>query len=191
MRSWGSGRLRLPVPGQQLGQVGRGAGRDPAQDIPQPRGRIEIIAAGCDQQAVDHCTAPSGVRMPNEEPVLFPMQVGRIAFSTRFVSISYRPSSGRSQGQAIEGDLRDRLLGAFDGVFRDRSASVAVISSECPVSRGDSERSRSPRKTQATSHRKPISGLIPRDRLTVSKRLSRGRLIPDCSLGTGSAASLP
>ena len=173
MRSWGSGRLRLPVPGQQLGQVGRGAGRDPAQDIPQPRGRIEIIAAGCDQQAVDHCTAPSGVRMPNEEPVLFPMQVGRIAFSTRFVAISGTGSW-------------DRLLGAFDGVFRDRSASVAVISSECPVSRGDSERSRSPRKTQATSHRKPISGLIPRDRtglpyliiprdrLTVSKRLSRG-----------------
>jgi hypothetical protein len=26
--------------------------------------------------------------MPNEEPVLFPMQVGRIAFSTRFVAIS-------------------------------------------------------------------------------------------------------
>ncbi len=71
MRSWGSGRLRLPVPGQQLGQVGRGAGRDPAQDIPQPRGRIETIAAGCDQQAVDHCTAPSGVWVPNEEPVLF------------------------------------------------------------------------------------------------------------------------
>jgi len=122
MRSWGSGRLRLPVPGQHLGQVGRGAGRDPAQDIPQPRGRIEIIAAGSDQQAVDHCTAPSGVRMPNEEPVLFPMQVGRIAFSTRFVAISYRPSSGQSQGQALEGNLRDRLLDAFDGVFRDRSA---------------------------------------------------------------------
>ena len=65
----------------------------------------------------------------------------------------------------------DRLLGAFDGVFRDRSASVAVIGSECPEFRGNSERSRSPRKTQATSHRKPISGLIPRDRLTVSKRL--------------------
>ena len=70
-----------------------------------------------------------------------------------------------------QGSWGDRLLGAFDGVFRDHSASVAVISSECPVSRGDSERSRSPRKTQATSHRKPISGLIPRDRLTVSKRL--------------------
>jgi len=57
------------------------------------------------------------------------------------------PGSWRSQGQALEGNLRDRLLGAFDGVFRgswdrllgafdgvfrDRSASVAVISSECP-----------------------------------------------------------
>jgi len=130
MRSWGSGRLRLPVPGQQLGQVGRGAGRDPAQDIPQPRGRIEIIAAGCDQQAVDHCTAPSGVRMPNEEPVLFPMQVGRIAFSTRFVSISYRPSSGRSQGQALGTGSWVRLMGYF-GIAPLRSLS-SVLSVQCP-----------------------------------------------------------
>ena len=69
-----SSRLRLPVPRQQLGQVSRGAGRDPAQDIPQPRGRIETTAAGCDQQAVDHCTAPSDVWVPNEEPVLFIMR---------------------------------------------------------------------------------------------------------------------
>lgn len=40
--------LPLLLTWQQLGQVDRGAGWDPAQDIPQPRGRIETIAAGGD-----------------------------------------------------------------------------------------------------------------------------------------------
>jgi len=69
-RSRGSSRLRLPFPRQQIGQVGRGAGRDPTQHVGQPCGRIETISAGCDKQVVDYFTAPSGVWVPNEEPVL-------------------------------------------------------------------------------------------------------------------------
>ncbi len=87
--------------------------------------------AGCDQQAVDHCTAPSGVRMPNEERVFFSDAgwADRILHQVRvdLVPAVFGAISGTGSW--------DRLLGAFDGVFRDRSASVAVISSEsseCP-----------------------------------------------------------
>lgn len=112
--------------------------------------------------------AQSGVRQ-SVVPDLSESEPAGYLFWMDFLVI---PGVRRSQGQAPGCDnLRDRLLGAFDGAFRDRSASVAVIGSEGSECPEVTQRARSPRKTQATSHRKPISGLIPRDRLTVSKRL--------------------
>jgi hypothetical protein len=59
----------VPVPRQQLGQVVLGAGWGPAQRVGQPSSRIAPKSPGGDQEAVDHCSAPSGIRVPNEQPV--------------------------------------------------------------------------------------------------------------------------
>ncbi len=69
-RSRVSSRLRLPVPSQQLGKVGRATGWDPGQHIGQPGGRIKTVAAGCDLQAEDPGTVQSVVWVRHEEPDL-------------------------------------------------------------------------------------------------------------------------
>ena len=55
----------------EVGGLGRG---DAAQDVREVGEWIVAAAAGTDQQGVEHRTAPSGVRMPYEHPVLLLMR---------------------------------------------------------------------------------------------------------------------
>jgi len=79
-------------------QAGRlGAGQDATQRVGEQSGWIQTIPSGGDQQAGDHRAAPAGVRVADEQLFLLTQAVGRdcpaAAGSTRFVPMSYRPSS--------------------------------------------------------------------------------------------------
>ena len=53
---------------------------------------IDVSAAAAFDDSVDDRAALAGTGFADEEPVFFPTAVGRMAFSTRLLSISMRPS---------------------------------------------------------------------------------------------------
>jgi hypothetical protein len=85
--------LTCPGRGSQAVDLPVGGVRKPGEDVAQIGLGIDAATAAAFDDGIKDGGALPGLGFADEQQFFFPSAVGRIAFSTRFWSISMRPSS--------------------------------------------------------------------------------------------------